>query len=184
MILTMASFAMMLLYLKSKTAMVKTIAIVVLTIVSLMYGLNGFKSLMGFYIPMVMTTMLLWFYHWYSNQGRIPHKTTVLLVLSLYALAVCGFGYLINHEILTDVYSFYSYDDQAWSTLDLNLLISQWSSFLSLFGYPYDGLMGGTVKLMSLEGVLGTFGLISASLVVIALVWIIRKLKSLDKLDR
>ena len=72
MILIMASFAMIILYMQSKQKMVQTISIVVLTIVSLMNGLNGFKALMGFYIPLVITTIILWFYHWYSNQGRIP----------------------------------------------------------------------------------------------------------------
>ena len=184
MILIMASFAMIILYMQSKQKMVQTISIVVLTIVSLMNGLNGFKALMGFYIPLVITTIILWFYHWYSNLGRIPHQTTILLVLSLYALAVCGFGYLINHEILADVYSFYSYDGQYWSTLDLNHLLSQWSFFLSLFGYPRDALMGGSVKLLSFEGVLGAFGLISAGWIMIALIWTIRKVKTFDGLDQ
>ena len=148
-------------------------AFVGLTILALISGINGMKEGMRCYLSLVLSLLILWLLSKHFADHRQFHW---LLCASVYALGCWFLGYMINSRILVDVYDFMDYSGQVWGSFDLTKMIHQFSLALSIFGFPGEALKT-PVKLLSLEGVLGCFGLINATLVVGIMVMLLKRLK-------
>lgn len=147
-------------------------------------GLNGIKGLMAFFVPMVLSSLVLLWMEWNANPKRFPDGEIKLTIAAVAALVVAGAGYLVNSKILSQGHHFENYNDQSWSTLRLDLLVQKWGDFFSLFGYPADSFLGGDTAIFSLNGILGAFGLMVAGAIIISLVRLLIRWKELPLLAR
>lgn len=182
MILVLISFGALLHLLKAKKFkdlnwIVHGILLVCSSIAS---GLNSVKGVMGYFLPMVLATCTILALQIHLTPTQYPRKAAKLFVLSLVSLILSGIAYAINSCFLSKMYDFSDYNDTAWNTLDINKLISEWSDFLSLFGYPVDSAYGGGCNLFSIEGILSAFGLLIAAAIVISEIRLLQHWKRLD----
>ncbi len=132
-------------------------------------GLNGLKGLMGFYLPALLAAGAVLVLRLHRAPYKRPYSAIRLLLLSVLSLAVAGAGYLVNSTVLARSHHFFNFNDRTWSVLDFDALLGKWTDFLSLFGYPTDSLMQNSIPLLSLNGILGAFGLLIAGAIVVSL---------------
>lgn len=147
-------------------------------------GLNGIKGLMGFYLPMVVAMIAAVVLRWYEEPQHWPRRTLHLFALSCMATVIAGVAYLIYSKVLAGLYSFEDYNGRVWADFDLSALFSQWGEFLSLFGYPTKSALKSAPRLLSVEGILGAFGVLTAVAIVFSLVRLLGRWKRLSPRQR
>lgn len=157
---------------------------VLLAVSSLMFGMNGLKGFMGFYIPMVLTAAVALALQWHLQPKQCPRQERCLVLFSLAAFLTAGIGYGIYSLVLMPTHKGLSYDSRLWNTLSLDALLSKMTDFLSLFGYPIDSSVGGEVSLFSAEGILCAFGIVTAGAIAFSLVRLLWRWKELDSIQR
>lgn len=147
-------------------------------------GLNGVKGLMGFYLPMAAAVVAAVVLQWYQEPDRAPRRELRLLAFSCVAAASAGAGYVLYSKVLADIYSFENYNGRSWSGLDLSALLTQWGEFLSLFGYPTDSALKTPTRMFSLGGILGAFGILTAGAIVVSLLRLLWRWRTLSPVQR
>ena len=132
-----------------------------LLIVSAAAGLNGVRTLMNLYAPLLLTSLLLWGRTFVeeSKPLRQKNRERELVLVSLAAAIASACGYLVNTKILTRFYHF-MVQGRYWAPLNLNKLWETWGDFLSLFGYQSDRYLDNQVELFSAVGILNCFALL------------------------
>lgn len=147
-------------------------------------GLNGLKGLMGFFLPMLAAAAVALALQWHLEPRQCLPRERRLLLLSVLATLIAGAGYGFYSTVLAAGHSFSDFNTRTWYSLDFATIANKWLDFLSLFGYPVDSFLGGEVELFSLEGILGTFGLLTAGAIVFSLVRLLWRWRELDPIQR
>lgn len=151
---------------------------------SLLFGLNGLKGFMGFYIPLVLASIIALWLQWNAKPNEFPRAEGRLVILSLTALATAGIGYLFYDRVIFPNVVVADYTNRIWNKFSWNRLLQKLVDFLSLFGYPIDASVGGSVPLFSVEGVLCSFGLVVAGAIVFSLFRLLVRWRELDPIQR
>ena len=152
--------------------------------VSAVSGLNGFKGLMGFYIPMLLTAVAALALQWHQQSDECPKQEKKLLLATVAASMVAVAGYVFYDKVLASSHHALSYDGRLWNTFSIDALVGKLADFLTLFGYPIDSSVGGEVQLFSLIGLLGAVGLVTAAAIVFSLVRLLQHWKELQPIQR
>lgn len=184
MILLLLGFGAILHLLRPATGKGRAVHWLILLGSSVMFGLDGLKGFMGFYIPLLLTAVVALGLQWHLQPEQCPRRERRLLILSIIALAVAGVGYAFYEKVLMASHSAASYTERLWNKFDLNALISKLADFLTLFGYPIDSSVGGEVPLFSLVGILCAVGLVIAGAIVFSLVRLLMRWKELQPVQR
>ena len=156
----------------------------VLLVSSLMFGMNGLKGMMGFYIPMVLTALAALGLQWHLQPQKRPRRESRLLGLALAAFLAAGAGYAVYSAVLLPGHYTMSYSSRLWNKMSAEALLGKMTDFLTLFGYPIDSSVGGEVSLFSAEGLLCAFGILTAGAIVASLARLLWRWKELDPVQR
>lgn len=155
-----------------------------LMISSIMFGMNGLKGFMGFYIPMMLAAVVALGLQWHLQPEGCPKRERRLVLFSLTAFLAAGIGYGVYSIVLLPSHKGLSYSNRMWNSLSLDALLTKMTDFLSLFGYPIDSSVGGEVSLFSVEGILCAFGLLTAGAIVFSLIRLLLHWRELDPIRR
>lgn len=156
----------------------------ILLCTALSSGLNGVKGLMGFYLPVAATAVVMVLLRWYEKPEQRPRWEMGLFSVSCAATAMAGIGYIFYSKVLADTYSFENYNGRSWSGLDLSGVVDQWGEFLSLFGYPTESALKSAPRLFSVEGILGAFGVLTAGAILFSLVRLLWRWQKIPQFQR
>jgi hypothetical protein len=148
---------------------------------SLASGLNGIKQTMVYFLPLVLSGIVL------LSRAAWQKKVTTFSVLwhrcrkeTLFAANSILFsgtnivGYLINVFGLSRIYAFDSYDYMVFLDERPCRLYDIWMDFLRLFGYE------GNVKVLSGGGIASILGMVFAGCFLICLVRLCRRFDKLE----
>lgn len=184
MILLLLGFGAMLHLLRPAGRKRRAIQWLLLVGTSAVFGLNGIKGFMGFYIPMVLTAAVALGLQWHQQPEHCPRQERRLLFLSVVAIVVAAAGYLFYQNVLVPSHEVASFTDRLWGTFDLHTLVSKLADFLTLFGYPIDSSVGGEVPLFSAIGLLCAVGILTAAAIAFSVVRLLMRWKELQPIQR
>lgn len=159
--------------------------VVLLALLAFAAGLNGIRILMNLYVPLVAAALVLLAWRW--NQAPLHQARTVpqvrLAGAALWAAAFSLAGYAVNAKVLAVNHSFSDQGGRNWTSMNFEYLLKTWANFLTLFGYPGDsGTLdfGDPIPLFSLQGILGTLGLVIAGVLIASVVHLLRRRRELS----
>lgn len=184
MILLLLGFGAMLHLLRPAGRKRRAVQWLLLVGTSAVFGLNGIKGFMGFYIPMVLTAAVALGLQWHQQPEHCPRQERRLLFLSVVAIVVAAAGYLFYQNVLVPSHEVASFTDRLWGTFDLHTLVSKLADFLTLFGYPIDSSVGGEVPLFSAIGLLCAVGILTAAAIAFSVVRLLMRWKELQPIQR
>lgn len=184
MILLLLGFGAMLHLLRPAGRKRRAVQWLLLVGTSAVFGLNGIKGFMGFYIPMVLTAAVALGLQWHQQPEHCPRQERRLLFLSVVAIVVAAAGYLFYQNVLVPSHEVASFTDRLWGTFDLHTLVSKLADFLTLFGYPIDSSVGGEVPLFSAIGLLCAVGILTAAAIAFSVVRLLIRWKELQPIQR
>lgn len=184
MILLLLGFGAMLHLLRPAGRKRRAVQCLLLVGTSAVFGLNGIKGFMGFYIPMVLTAAVALGLQWHQQPEHCPRQERRLLFLSVVAIVVAAAGYLFYQNVLVPSHEVASFTDRLWGTFDLHTLVSKLADFLTLFGYPIDSSVGGEVPLFSAIGLLCAVGILTAAAIAFSVVRLLIRWKELQPIQR
>lgn len=184
MILLLLGFGTMLHLLRPAGRKRRAVQWLLLVGTSAVFGLNGIKGFMGFYIPMVLTAAVALGLQWHQQPEHCPRQERRLLFLSVVAIVVAAAGYLFYQNVLVPSHEVASFTDRLWGTFDLHTLVSKLADFLTLFGYPIDSSVGGEVPLFSAIGLLCAVGILTAAAIAFSVVRLLIRWKELQPIQR
>jgi len=128
------------------------VTLICLMLVSFLAGLGGVRVLMVCTVPLVAAALLSAMTgedgRKKAGLNRLPECAGALL-FSLISLTFSGAGYLVNINVLSNIYKFTSYAEMNLSLSDLEYLNDILGGFLDTLGF-HDG-----VHLFTLHGILG-----------------------------
>ncbi len=166
-------------------------------LLSFLNTVGSVRMLMNFYVPLLTTAVCLLLIRIlrpenkkaraekkepeYISAGaflRCPEIAALgmIVVTLIFAMA----GYMINSRVLEKKYPYESQTVQSWIVLNLNNLLTAWSSLVEDFGYPVDNINMNNVDLFTPEGILGALGLVTAGFIVFSLYRLIKRFKTLN----
>ena len=137
-------------------------------VLCLVSGLNGVKSIMALFAPLLMASAVV-FIEQLHTQGY-KKSTRDYLILSAVGFLMGAAGYIINSKVLTANYHFPDYTSYMWGTISLASILDSWSSLIGLFGFQTDSAWTTTPEIFSIRGLLGLFGLVMAAALVFSVV--------------
>lgn len=144
-------------------------------ILAILCGLNGVRMALYIYAPAFLALVI--YIVFYRRQWRNYIQYTVYNVIIFLGFLI---GYLIYSQILSEKYVFVHMEDQSWSDLSLERVIDSLGWLLDNFGYPKDPLKTDTVKLMSIDGILGAAWFGTAFIFVISIWRLAKRFKKLS----
>ena len=124
------------------------VGFILFTLLSFLLGMQGIRSLVSIYIPLLIMCVYLWF--------KIPQKKNLPLFLGCYGFLMCGIGFAVNN-VLHFKYKFHSFDKMCLDNL--------WYEFFPKLGQSMVNLAGffgfAAVKpLLSASGILSILAII------------------------
>ncbi len=137
-------------------------------VLCLVSGLNGVKSIMALFAPLLMASAVV-FVEQLHTQGY-KKSTRDYLIVSAVGFLMGAAGYIINSKVLTANYHFPDYTSYMWGTISLASILDSWSSLIGLFGFQTDSAWTTTPEIFSIRGLLGLFGLVMAAALVFSVV--------------
>lgn len=150
---------------------------------ALISGLNSVKGLMVFYVPMLITSVIVLGVQWHQSPKKYPKCETYLSMYSgVAALSAVG-GYLLNSVVLSKNYLFKNYNGQEWAQLSFSQLLDMWAKFLSLFGHPGDSFLNDKIPLFSVIGLLGAFSFLIIFAIIASTVRLLQRWRELNTLQ-
>lgn len=115
---------------------------------------------MIFSLPLALTSVFLLVLQLHRDSVKTLSREMKFLGFSFFSFGFAMIGYFINTTVLAKIYSFETYN-RTWTSFNLKSIFSYWSGFLTLFGYQYPQLWGGSYfNILSIPGFLGMFGLL------------------------
>ena len=148
-----------------------------LMVLCLVSGMNGVKSIMALFVPLLLASVVVFAYTLHTEEkhdGMIRYP-----LIALGSFLVGATGYVINSKILTKQYHFPDFTSWVWAPIKLTSILDALSDFAGIFGYQTDSGWKSMPEVFSLRGILGLMGLVMAAAVVFATV---RLFKRWDKL--
>lgn len=137
-------------------------------VVCLVSGLNGVKSIMALFAPLLMASAVV-FVEQLHTEGY-KKSTRDYLIISAVGFLMGAAGYIINSKVLTVNYHFPDYTSYRWGTISLASILDSLSSLIGLFGFQTDSAWPTTPEIFSIRGLLGLFGLVMAAALVFSVV--------------
>ena len=144
----------------------------------LVSGLNGVKSIMALFAPLLMASAVL-FVQQLHVEGYKRSELQCLINSGIGFLAG-GAGYIVNSKIFTTQYHFPDYTTYAWGTISLASIFDSWSSLLGLFGFQTDSSWQTLPEVFSIRGLLGLFGLVMAAVLIFSAIRLFTQWKNLQ----
>ena len=182
MILILFSLGAVLRLLKPKAGVRRAVQWAILAIVCFAAGLSSMKTLMAMFLPLPVAAAAMAAREFRKNGAF--GETKRLLIVSVIASAIAFFGYLINAAVLTKRYSYIGSGVEMFSAFGIDDFLSSISRFFALFGYPADSYWDTNIRVLSIPGVLGAFGILTALAIAVSLVRLLKRADALSVPER
>ena len=137
-------------------------------VLCLVSGLNGVKSIMALFAPLLMASAVVFIEQLHTEGYK--KSTRDYLIISAVGFLMGAAGYIINSKVLTANYHFPDYTSYMWGTISLASIFDSWSDLIGLFGFQTDSAWTTTPEIFSIRGLLGLFGLVMAAALVFSVV--------------
>ena len=135
------------------------IYIVLLILLSVGAGINGLKQLLAFYMPAVLTAIVIYIIRIHTAGTIVRGKTLSFLIVSVASSVAAAMGFLINAKVLSKIYQFKQYND---TEIDYESFLGFLRDFIWCYGYADDR------PLLSFSGVASMCGVLFGLFVVIS----------------
>lgn len=178
MVLVLLALGAILRLLKPKRGVRGALEWAVLAAICLIAGLNSLKTLMALFIPLPIAAAIMAARE-YRRGGKCGDAAR-LLGVSAVAAAIAGCGYLANAAVLAKRYSYVGSGAETFAELGIDGFLATVSRFFALFGYPADGYWEMNVRVLSVPGVLGAFGIVTATAIAVSLIRLLRRADALE----
>lgn len=179
--------------LEENNKMKKVLCILGTIFTAIVSGINGIKSVIFPYGPLIVATVLLVFFALRENQNRIKERSCFewkwVKISIISVLAFCC-GYAINIFYISRNYYFESKSDISWASFNITKIFDGISDCLALLGYQNDEhlnwLMQGKMSrsIFSLQGIANLFGILLICYFMISILRLIGRFKSLTGIQK
>lgn len=150
----------------------RKIYILLLFIFGIIFGLNGIKVLMYFTAPCLLTLVVLSIYKYITKKqidyyrtfvvGTIVSTISTLIGVGLYSFVICR---MCGESSGTGL---------IWGQFNINNILLVISNYLQMLGFINNDLFITNIEIVSLNGILGIFGLINAIVFIIGLITLLK----------
>ena len=161
--------------------------VIIYFLFSLLIGLNGTKVLLYFCFPCFVTAFL------FLSNKVLKEKSNFDTLKESYELRyfiisiinVLGMliGYL-GYRKLCSIYDFYLNEPFIWQKFSITNILNNLSSYFMCLGYPSNEYFGMNIDAMTINGILGTFGLLLICVFAFSIVKIISRYEKINILYR
>lgn len=199
-VISLVSVAMFIHLLKTEKKTLRIVLLVLSVLLALVAGLGGVRQLMVCYIPLWMAVVILFFTEHRTcpvkeekiknndnkqdtesetKAGTDFSKSRFFMPVVASAILVGSFiGYLINENVLSNIYSFKDYTETIWMEFNFENIKIVLEQLCRQFGWiPY-------VKVLSFEGVMNFISVLLMIAMVAAFIILWRKFKDLTKEEK
>ena len=165
----------------NKHTIKRIIYVSLLMLLSLIAGLSGIRMTIVFFIPLVITLLLLAFVDLLKVKQTdlknqvISNPIYLLSVIAILAFVFNFVGYYVNSKILQKSYHYLSYNVIVLHDLDLAGLLPVFGQINTLFGYKTG------MSPFSLEGLRSLISIMCFIATVFSFIFMIKKLQTLSK---
>lgn len=165
-----------------KTTKQYVLQAIILSIFSLMAGIQGQRLVLTLFIPLGIMCIIEMAYQFHTTEN---YKINIKQDILPYAFAIinAGIGFIINNNYLSVKYNIKQYDI-LWQPFDINKIINMLGVFFSIFGYIVDDFFEIPVSVLSPIGILACFGLLFCFFMFFAFIKSIISIAKLQKEDR
>ena len=132
------------------------ITFIIFSIISFLLGIQGIRSLLSIFIPLLITSLYLW--------SKMQNKKIFPLFLGCYSFIICCIGFVVNYLLLFK-YKFHSFDNMHFTDLWIDFLPKLGQSIVSLA--VFFGLSAGD-SLLSAAGMLNVIAIIGTVILFLA----------------
>lgn len=153
----------------------KFISPFILLSLSFITGLNGIRQLMIFYIPLLISIMILAMIQKRLSLKNSSFPLKSLLVIGFLLCVTACAGYLVNLSYLQKHYHFSSLTDTSWTRFSLSNIWARISDCICLYGWQEE------VPIFSLPGIVNGLCLLLVGMIVYAAIYLISKSHLLDR---
>ena len=127
------------------------IYIVLLILLSVGAGINGLKQLLAFYMPVVLTALVIYIIRVHKTGTIVRGKTLSFFALSITSSIAAAFGFILNSKILSKIYQFKQFND---TKIDYESFFGFLRDFIWCYGYADDRPLFSFSGIASMCGVL------------------------------
>ena len=151
-------------------------------IIGLITGLNGIRTLMNLYIPLLLATAILLSFKvrntginsWkFINQKARAESKAFLTVLASVVSSTIGYFFSVN--VLSTKYPYESFVELNLVPYDFHFELK---NFIYMFGFNPN------IRVFSIEGIVSLFGLLIGGSVIICAINLIRKFNTLSPVEQ
>ena len=135
------------------------IYIVLLLLLSVAAGINGLKQLLAFYMPVVLTSVVIYIIRIHKAGTIVRGKTLNFIVLSLFSSIAAAFGLLLNSKVLSKIYQFKQFNE---TEIGYDSFLGFVRDFIWCYGYADDR------PLMSFSGIASMCGVVLGLIVMLS----------------
>lgn len=141
--------------------------LILLFIFGFVFGLNGIKVLMYYTIPCFLTLVIIGVYRYISNKTIDTFKPLVIgTIISLISTFLGVFVYIF---IICKEYTCYPTFYLKWGNIDIKNILRVVGNYLQSLGFINSDRFVTNIKILSLDGIFGVFGLINIIAFIIGL---------------
>lgn len=152
------------------------ISLLALLLLSCLSGMGGLRMLIVLYVPWVGT--LLFCSLPVRGMKEITQEKVKSFTIAMLMLFAAGIGYLVNAKLLSKVFTFASWSNTTFTSIDFNRLGEVINDMLSMAGYR-DGR-----SIISISGIVNVMVLFMAAAVVYFYIIVFRRYKKLTEEER
>lgn len=149
---------------------------------SLLIGIQGIRLLANLYLPLFVSSLIIFFYDFYSNKIIRKENTLFyylkkdrMMLSSIGGVCMAVIGYAVNSHLLTKKYAWRQSNNLQWKEFSIDPIIAFVNDIISNLGYIEGG------SLFSLRGLANLASLIICMLVVFCIAIECRKMNILKK---
>ncbi len=155
-----------------------------LVMLSFLCGLQSIRVFCNLLIPIAIAAMIVTYLGLKERVDKVSFKKLRLFIIAAVSCLCAGIGYLINHSVLQNIYTYVNQEEKQWQEFSISRVISILEDFIQLFGYPYNFTQTMEIPLFSLLGILSCFGILLIIVFLGGFVVSLRKYKILKDEER
>ena len=129
-------------------------------LLSFVCGLHSIRVYLNLLLPLLVAMAIMSYSKFRENDGSIKIKYLKPLLITAVSCIGSAIGYLINHFVLSGIYTYTNQDARQWQDFSFSTIFDVLGYFVQLFGFPYNYINEMEIPLFSKCGMLSCFGIL------------------------
>ena len=150
-------------------------------LISFVCGLHSIRVYLNLLLPLLFAMAIMSYSKFRENDGSIKIKYLKPLLITAVSCIGSAIGYLINHFVLSGIYTYTNQDARQWQEFSISKLIETFGYFIQLFGYPYNYGNTMEIPLFSKSGLLCCFGILLIFIFIGSFTICVKEYKTLEE---